>query len=84
MSEPIPVGTLVRVLPECMQPGGDFYEHNLIATSNHGWLYFVVVNEGVRPDDLIRTDPYLCRSLATGQTDIAWLPREIEEAPTDE
>jgi len=78
MSEPIPAGTLVRVLPECVQPGREFYEHNLITTSNHGWLYFVVVNEGVRPDD-DGTDPYLCRSLATGVADIAWLPREIEE-----
>ena len=84
MPKLIPVGALVRVLPSALNAYAEFSKVNIETTSIHGWLYFVEGNKNVDPVSVTRSDPYSCRSLATGQSGLSWLPNEIEEAPTDD
>ena len=71
----IPIGTLVRVLPSAITQG-PHREMNMEQTDQHGWLY-IIEDSG----EVDGGGPYYCRSLATGGTEVHWLPEEIEEAP---
>lgn len=83
MPELIPVGTLVRVLPEALTGTHKHVNNRLVET--HGWLYIIT---GWRE----KYRNYACRSLATGRSgdctvtgyNLCWFPHEIEEAPTDD
>jgi hypothetical protein len=77
MTEVLPIGTLVRVLPSAIKPRAPFCGQNRDATDAHGWLYFITDNEEVYERS---SGPYEARSLATGRENIAWLPEEIEAA----
>jgi len=80
MDTVIPVGTLVRVLPSSLEFAAPFSSSNKETVALHGWLYFVVGNEDVNVSNPSLSDPYECRSLATGQSSLAWLHEEIEAA----
>jgi hypothetical protein len=74
MTKVIPIGTLVRLVPE----GGKDADIGILTqcAASYGYLYIV---DGYEPPERW----YVCRSLVTG-TDVRLFANEIEEAPTDD
>lgn len=79
------IGTLVRFSDSAFRDGYQYADLNIDIAKAHGYLWFIdsVVEETPLATPNVKGPLYVCRSLATGETDAHLFHSELEETSNE-